>query len=168
MVSELEIAVPDRPCLPDAAPGATIVCMNPKRTSRAVAVVCSVLIGLMGAACAGQPDIKPAAAPDASLWPLIQAQVGTGACDSQDQCRTIGVGSKACGGPSGYLAWSSKGTDPAALKALVERHALAQREQDRRSGINSDCSMATDPGASCVATPSGGRCQLNDGRAGAQ
>ena len=55
-VSEFEIAVLDRPSLPDAAPGATIVRMNPKRTSRAVAVVCSVLIGLMGAACAGQPE----------------------------------------------------------------------------------------------------------------
>lgn len=115
-----------------------------------------LLLALLGSACAGTPE---AATPEtsAALWPRIVAQVGDAPCDSQAQCHSIGVGHKPCGGPGGYLAWSSKQTDEAALKALVERHARAQREEQERAGMLSNCRYLPDPGASCIA----GRCQLN-------
>ncbi|MBT9500022.1 MAG: hypothetical protein IV092_02160 [Burkholderiaceae bacterium] len=115
-----------------------------------------ILLALLGSACAGTPG---AATPEtsAALWPRIVAQVGHAPCDSQAQCHSIGVGHKPCGGPGGYLAWSSKQTDEAALKALVERHAKLEAEEQARSGMLSNCQYLPDPGASCVA----GRCQLN-------
>jgi len=115
-----------------------------------------VLLILLSSACASAPD-KTTPEASAPLWPRILAQVGEAPCDAPAQCRSIGVGSKPCGGPGGYLAWSSKTSDEAALKALVERHARLQGEEHARSGMLSNCQYLPDPGASCVA----GRCQLN-------
>jgi hypothetical protein len=90
------------------------------------------------------------------LWSQIEAQRGDATCDAPEQCHSIGTGSKACGGPERYLAWSSKDNDGSRLKALVAQHAAARRSEDARSGMMSTCSVVPDPGATCVA----GRCAL--------
>jgi len=124
--------------------------------------LCLGAVTLGGLACAAEPP-APAPLPTtaASLLPPIKALIGDAACDSNEQCRSIGVGSKPCGGPSGYMAWSTKQTDGKALQAQVDRHAKAQREEDQRAGMNSNCLFTPDPGARCVPTPAGGRCQIN-------
>ena len=66
-----------------------------------------------------------------------------------------------------YLAWSTRNTDAVALKALTERHAKAQREEQERSGMLSNCRFMPDPGARCVAAGSQRQCQLNTGAVGA-
>jgi len=92
----------------------------------------------------------------ATLQEQIQAEVGKAACDSTQQCQTIAIGAKACGGPERYLAWSSKNNDGKKLKALAYAQAEASRRQQQNDGMLSTCSIITDPGASCVA----GRCEL--------
>jgi len=105
------------------------------------------------------PKAEPASA---QLWREIKAEIGDAECDGPQQCHTIGVGAKACGGPEGYLAWSSKTTDGKKLKSLVERHSAARDEENRRSGMASNCAIPQDPGAACVAEPSGRKvCKLN-------
>lgn len=111
---------------------------------------------LLAGGCSSAPSAQVAAS-SASLWPAIAAEVGDAACDAAAQCHSIGVGHKPCGGPGGYLAWSSKTSDEARLKAMVERHAAAQREEQQRSGMLSNCQYLPDPGASCVAS----HCRLN-------
>lgn len=86
----------------------------------------------------------------------LRELVGPAACRSDAQCRSLPVGAKACGGPAGFLAWSTDGTDAARLQALAARQAAAQRREQEASGMRSNCAVVADPGAACVA----GRCQL--------
>ncbi|MCE4539128.1 hypothetical protein LXT12_17900 [Pelomonas sp. P7] len=107
------------------------------------------------ASCAQTPPT--AAQPEsARLAKELQALIGPAACTSDSQCRTQAVGAKACGGPAGYVAWSVQGTDARALAELAARQSAAQRRELEASGLRSNCAVATDPGAACVA----GRCQL--------
>lgn len=106
-------------------------------------------------ACAAPSEAGPS--DDARL----KALVGEAACSSNDQCHTIAWGAKACGGPQRWVAWSSQQTDEAQLKALAERHAQAEQEDNRRSGRVSTCSIVADQGARCEAQ----RCVLNNGGA---
>jgi hypothetical protein len=121
---------------------------------------------LLSAAC-GTAQSPPAAevtgvAGTAALWQRIQAENANTGCDNDSQCHSIGIGSKACGGPERYLAWSDKTTDGARLKALVDQHSAARRADDKREGMMSTCSLISDPGAVCRAN----RCALNAPSAG--
>jgi len=142
------------------------------RPSTLSAAVIGALLALATSACGSAPA---AAAPEAkampssnkpssqALWQQIQAEVGDAACDGPQQCHSIAVGAKACGGPDAYLAWSSKRSNEAKLRALVAAHAQARKDENASSGMVSDCRMVTDPGASCQA----GRCVLQPPGAGA-
>jgi hypothetical protein len=110
----------------------------------------SALIG----ACQAQ---SPAAAPPqdraagelAAATSRVNALIGDAACDSPSQCRTIGRGSKACGGPGSYAAWSTKATDAAALQAAVRQEQQATEAVMAGSGRVSNCMVQADPGARC-------------------
>lgn len=97
-----------------------------------------------------------------------RALIGDAACDDDSQCRTIPVGTKACGGPEYYLAWSTKRTDAAALNAALQEDSAAQRLHIDRRGMRSDCRVVTDPGAYCAVsggavtdTTTGRSCRLH-------
>ena len=129
--------------------------------SRAALALCGIAtLSLGGFACAADNAPASPAAADArtaaSLMVPVKAVIGDAACDQSTQCRVIGVGAKACGGPSGHLAWSLKNTDQKALFAAVQVQAEAQKEENKVSGMRSNCAIAVDPGAVCTA----GRCQL--------
>ncbi|KLU37755.1 hypothetical protein AB595_05570 [Massilia sp. WF1] len=89
----------------------------------------------------------------------IRALVGTPGCSSDDQCHTLAIGHRACGGPESYLAWSSEKTPQAELQALGERYKEERRAADAASGMASTCQFMADPGAVCRA----GTCQLGAG-----
>lgn len=112
----------------------------------AAALACSAL-----AACAQTPP-EPESA---RLARELRTLIGPAACNSDAQCRTVPVGAKACGGPAGYWAWSTQGTDADAVAALARRQADAHKREVEASGMRSNCAMVSDPGAACVA----GRCQ---------
>lgn len=107
------------------------------------------------ASCAQTP---PAAAEpeSARLGRELRELVGPAACSTDAQCRSLPIGAKACGGPAGYLAWSTQGTDAARLQALAAKQADAQRRENEAGGRRSNCALVADPGAACVA----GRCRL--------
>ncbi|WP_457352307.1 hypothetical protein [Roseateles sp. P5_D6] len=116
------------------------------------------------ASCAQTPPAAPAASAAAApaeaesvrLGRELRALIGPAACTANSQCRTVAVGAKACGGPAGYLAWSTVGTDAERLAALAARQAQAHKREIEASGMHSNCAMVADPGAACVAT----RCEL--------
>ena len=97
-----------------------------------------------------------APADSAQLASELRALIGPAACSSDAQCRTVAIGAKACGGPSAYLAWSTRNTDAERVAALARRQSEAQHRELVSSGMRSTCSVVSDPGASCFA----GRCQL--------
>jgi hypothetical protein len=143
--------------------------INSSSSLRRLLVLSSAGLVLATAACAENPmNKKPTPAPSSSaqLLAQIQAEIGDAACDSPAQCHSIGVGAKSCGGPEGYLAWSSKRSDEKKLKRLVEQHKQAREEDNRRSGMLSNCMFLPDPGASCMATPTGQQCRINTGPGG--
>jgi hypothetical protein len=126
---------------------------TPATPRRALAIGLLTLASL--ASCAHPP--RPSAAAPA-LIEQIRAEIGDAACDSAQQCRSLAIGAKACGGPESYLAWSVKRSDGARLQALAERLREQREDENRRSQLLSNCALVTDPGARCVA----GRCQLGD------
>ena len=127
-------------------------------TYSALRAACAAILLLATSACGSAPtqDDAPPAPGNAGLLAQIQAEVGAAACDSTQQCQTIAIGAKACGGPERYLAWSSKNNDGKKLKALAQAQAEASRKQQQADGMMSTCSIVTDPGATCEA----GRCVL--------
>ena len=99
----------------------------------------------------------------------IEALIGEAACRSDDDCRVIGVGANACGGPDAYRAWSVMQTDTRLLEALVAHDAAARRQQMERMGIASTCAILPVPGVACVGRPDQGavgRCMLLPSAAG--
>jgi len=99
---------------------------------------------------AASPPSKPSgsrAEVEARLDRMLKAAES---CSGPDECRTVPVGGKACGGPTGYRAYSAKGADPEAVEALArEEHELAMADA-RASGRVSNCMIQADPGARCV------------------
>jgi len=87
----------------------------------------------------------------ASLMEAIQAEIGDARCDNNAQCRTLPVGSKACGGPRAWLAWSTRVGREARLRELAQAHARASQAEDEKLGRFSDCAVQVDPGARCEA-----------------
>ena len=95
----------------------------------------------------------------ASLLVRIRNGIGGAACTDDAQCKTLPVGARACGGPEGYLPYSTgvKSSEP--LVDLAARHAARRRADVAASGMMSTCEIITDPGATCVK----GACQLRSG-----
>jgi hypothetical protein len=103
----------------------------------------------------------------------IRALIGDAACDNDAQCRTVGIGARACGGPSAYLAWSSLRTDAQTIAAAAARQSEARRQELIARGAVSTCIALPDPGAYCApAAPSASApgvthtCRLRPGGAG--
>jgi hypothetical protein len=87
----------------------------------------------------------------ATLTQQIQAEIGVASCDTNQQCRTLPVGQRACGGPESFLAYSTKHSDTEKLLRLAAQDSAASKAQNERSGMISTCQAITDPGASCSA-----------------
>ncbi|MGY8915908.1 MAG: hypothetical protein ACKVJF_12610, partial [Flavobacteriales bacterium] len=52
--------------------------------------------------------------------------------------------SKPCGGPQGYIAYSSS-IDTTAFLELIEEHKSAEKENNEKQGLISDCSVPDEP-----------------------
>lgn len=89
----------------------------------------------------------------------IRALAGTPGCTSDDQCHSLPLGARPCGGPESYLAWSSVKTPQAEIEALGERYKEERRAANKASGLMSTCQFLMDPGAVCRA----GTCKAGDG-----
>ena len=93
------------------------------------------------------------AAPDTLAQ--LRALERDAACSSDQQCHTVPLGERPCGGPEAYLAFSSARHDPAKVAELAARYRKERSEANAREGVAGDCRVILDPGASCVA----GRCR---------
>ncbi len=100
----------------------------------------------------------------------LESLIGDAACDSDAQCHTVAVGSKACGGPERFVAWSSLRTDSAAVQTAASRDAGGDRATLQSPRRMSNCAVVTDPGAYCSVgasqRPSAASAQANPAAAG--
>lgn len=74
-----------------------------------------------------------------------KALVQTDGCSSDFDCRTVPVGSRACGGPRYYLVYCSRTTDSAALFRKLDAVAAAEREFNSRYQLVSTCEFRLPP-----------------------
>jgi hypothetical protein len=112
---------------------------------------------LMAACAAGAPAADSTAEPA-----TLESLIGDAACDADAQCHTIGIGSKACGGPERFLAWSSLRSDGAALHSAAARAAGVDRTDSQAPRRMSNCALVVDPGAYCA---NAGGARASDGSA---
>ena len=139
------------------------------RSAAAAAGLLLAAAGCLPTAGTSAPAGRADAAADRD-FAALQALIGDAACRDDTQCRTLPVGTLACGGPASYLAWSTLRSDEAALKAAAA--PLAHRRPGSARGEMSICRVLPDPGARCVPGEAGalGACRLrerSDGTGGA-
>lgn len=77
-------------------------------------------------------------------------------CSNSGQCEVIAFGSKPCGGPWEYLAYSSSDTDVGLLIEMVNTFNQLQEEYNLKNGIISDCAFVMPPEVTCA----DGQCQI--------
>ncbi len=75
-------------------------------------------------------------------------------CTSAEDCRSVPVGSRACGGPRTYLVYCRTSTDSVALHRVLDELARAERAANERSGMASTCDFRMPPSLGFV----NGRC----------
>ena len=137
----------------------------------------ALLLLSLGAACAS--DLSPAAPASAAViaasstddaLAAIHELVGDAACDSDAVCRSMPIGAKACGGPEGYFAWSTRRSDLSTLADAVARYNAGRVAMNASDGRVSNCAMVIDPGVACLPTGRVGsparQCQLLKQRTG--
>jgi len=78
------------------------------------------------------------------------------ACSSDQQCKTLPIGAKSCGGPESYMAYSTASVSTEKAASLAARYRKERESENQASGLASDCRFLMDPGAQCRA----GTCQL--------
>ncbi|NRA66978.1 MAG: hypothetical protein HRU19_20990 [Pseudobacteriovorax sp.] len=78
-----------------------------------------------------------------------QAEVADKTCDSDEQCKFVGFGSKPCGGSWTYLIYSELTTNTERFSNLVEIYNSLDAENNIRIGLFSDCALALPPKVAC-------------------
>lgn len=109
---------------------------------------------MLMSACQAQPTAPPGPAIPAAeeaLLVRIRTEIGDASCSSDAQCRTLGVGHKACGGPQQWWAWSTTTGRAEQLQAWAGELATLQQRRQEASGMASNCLYMADPGAVCQA-----------------
>jgi len=94
--------------------------------------------------------------------PLAQLQVDTKqlhqrmqrltedkSCRETAECKVLAVGSRPCGGPEQYLAYSAINTDEKLLAITNDRYSKLKQQQQQRLGLRSTCQMLPEPLAQC-------------------
>lgn len=94
--------------------------------------------------------------------PLAQLQVDTKqlhqrmqrltedkSCRETAECKVLAVGSRPCGGPEQYLAYSAVNTDEKLLAITNDRYTKLKQQQQQRLGLRSTCQMLPEPLAQC-------------------
>ena len=87
-----------------------------------------------------------------SLRAAIVQLVEVPVCSLEDECRTVPFGAKPCGGPWGYLVYSTGVSDSAELSRLVADYTSMQDKINRQNGTASDCRLVPKPEIECSAS----------------
>jgi len=92
----------------------------------------------------------PAAGDLASTDARLESTLASAsACTADTDCHSVAVGARACGGPTGYRAYSDKTVSTANVDALAQQERDLSAAASRASHQVSPCFMLADPGARC-------------------
>ena len=84
------------------------------------------------------------------LYRDIQQMVGKAQATELAQCRKVGLGYRACGGPASYLVYSVQGLDEANLLQKVSRYNALSQAESERLGLMSTCQIIEEPAIALV------------------
>ena len=71
-------------------------------------------------------------------------------CDTSTQCRISAVGSRACGGPSRFIVYSTKSASEKQVAALSDKITKLESSYNSQKGMMSICQHLTTPSTQCV------------------
>lgn len=71
-------------------------------------------------------------------------------CDSSAQCKVLAVGSRACGGPSKHIIYSTKNVDEAEVKQLAKQLTASEKQFNAETGMVSICQHLSAPSTQCI------------------
>ncbi len=74
----------------------------------------------------------------------IHSFIDAGSCNEDSKCSYIAYGSKSCGGPQGYLVFSTN-IEVKTLKAMVNKYTEDEKVYNKQNGVISDCSVPAPP-----------------------
>jgi len=128
--------------------GAALVASAP--SVAAIHVPPPPVIQSVGATTPAAPASAAAGGDLAAVESQLDATLGrASACTADAECRSVAVGAKACGGPTGYRAYSSRTASPDSVEALAQHERELAAAQAKASHQVSPCFMLADPGARC-------------------
>lgn len=103
-------------------------------------------------ACSKQETLTPAV-DDQKLEQLgkeIQEFAKNKACAGGDDCKTMAMGAKACGGPTNYIIYALSKIDEKQLFEKVKKYTDLQKELNIRYNRTSDCLFLSPPVVNCL------------------
>ena len=70
-------------------------------------------------------------------------------CDTSAQCKVLPLGSRACGGPSSYLVFSTKNNDSQKVEQAAKHITTLESQFNAQTGMVSICQHLTAPATQC-------------------
>ncbi len=86
----------------------------------------------------------------AQMGKEIQEFAKNKACAGSDDCRTMAMGAKACGGPTSYIIYALSKTDEKVLSEKVKQYNDFQKELNIKYNRSSDCLFLSPPTVDCL------------------
>lgn len=80
----------------------------------------------------------------AQLFNQIKGIAESSTCGQNQELKYIAIGSKACGGPTAYLGYSSS-INVSEFENMVAKYAELQQDYNKKWNIMSDCMALTPP-----------------------
>ena len=71
-------------------------------------------------------------------------------CNTDAHCQSIAFGTKACGGPRGFVSYSNIRTNPSEIVKLAGRYTALSERHNQLTGAISDCRFEMPPKLDCV------------------
>jgi hypothetical protein len=85
-----------------------------------------------------------------ALHAEILAMIGDAPCVNVVHCRLLALGTRPCGGPDEYLAYSSHIANRAVLENKALEYTLIQEDVQRAKSIAGVCVVLPEPRLACV------------------
>ena len=119
-----------------------------RRGAAALSILATALLG----ACGGGGDAVQATTLEARIAAIdveVRTRIGPAVCSVDSDCRALPMGARPCGGPSGYLPYSIRGTDEGPLTRLSDDHRRLSAELNAQRQAVGTCEALAEPVAYC-------------------
>lgn len=83
------------------------------------------------------------------LYQRLQKLTNDKSCQQDQECKVLGIGARACGGPDQFIVYSENHTDGKMLAITSERYAKLKKEKQSRLGVAGTCQVLETPLAAC-------------------